>query len=86
MVQTKAGSCNNAWIDYMKVCAQNYKEGKELTTTAKYKAAATKPPRKEEKGAKLKRETEENRKTALQREHDMKELKKKRHQAVAKKI
>ncbi len=87
-VQTKAGSSNNAWIDYMKVCAQNYKEGKELTTTAKGKAAATKPPRKDEKekGAKLKQETEENRKTALQREHDMKELKKKRHQAVAKKI
>ncbi len=88
MVQTKTGSSNNAWIDYMKVCAKNYKEGKTLTTTAKGKATAAKPPRKDEKekGARLKQETEENRKTALQKEHDMKETRKKKHRDVAKQI
>jgi hypothetical protein len=100
MVQTKTGSSNNAWIDYLKVCAKNYKEGKELTTTAKGKATATKPSRKDEKataakpprkdekdkGAKQKQETEENSKTALRKEHDLKEVRKKKHVDVAKQI
>jgi hypothetical protein len=83
MKQTKTGS-SNAWIDYMKVCAKNYKDAKELAGTEKVSVA--KPSRKNEKGTKTKQETNENSKSALRKDHDMKETRKKKHREVAKQI
>jgi hypothetical protein len=85
MKQTKTGSSSNAWIDYMKVCAKNYKEAKELAAGTE-NASVAKPSRKDEKGTKTKQETNENSKSALRKEHDMKETRKKKHREVAKQI
>ena len=41
MVQTKAGSKSNAWIEFMRLCAANYKEGKGVPTMVKGKKRAT---------------------------------------------
>ncbi len=41
MVQTKAGTKSNAWIEYMRLCAKHYKEGKSVPTVVKGKKHCT---------------------------------------------
>ncbi len=41
MVQTKSGTKSNAWIEYMRLCAKHYKEGKNAPTVVKGKKHCT---------------------------------------------
>ena len=41
MVQTKAGSKGNPWLEYLRLCAKHYKEGKDVPTVVKGKKRAT---------------------------------------------
>ena len=59
MVQTKSGTKTNAWIEYMQACAVNYRQGKEIQSTAHGKKPKAHPHK-----------TEENNKSTLQQQTD----------------
>ncbi len=68
MPQTKAGTKNNAWIDYMRACAANYRQGKEMPSPAKVKNR--RPDKTERTVQDTKKEAEDCHKRALQQRAD----------------
>ncbi len=59
MVQTKSGTKSNAWIEYMKACAANYRQGKGIQSTAQGRKSKACPDK-----------TEESHKSTLQQQTD----------------
>jgi hypothetical protein len=68
MVQTKAGTKNNTWIDYMRACAVNYRQAKEMPSLAKVKNR--RPDKTERMVQDAKKEAEDGHKRALQQRTD----------------
>jgi hypothetical protein len=48
MVQTKSGTKSNAWIEYMKVCAANYRQGTGIQSAVQGRKSKASPDKTEE--------------------------------------
>ena len=48
MVQTKSGTKSNAWIEYMKACAANYRQGKGIQSAVQGRKSKACPDKTED--------------------------------------